>query len=68
MGGANSWRSDKQVGIANSTMEARSIVTMEAFWLNNFLMDKSLVSSMQMAVTMVIAEQLQERRNLASMR
>ena len=46
----------KQSSIANSTMEARSITAMEAVWLSNFLVDKSLVSSMQTVVTMVITE------------
>ena len=53
-------------------MEARSIAAveaaMEAIWLNNFLMDKSLVSSMQMVVTLEIAERLQVRRNIVFIR
>jgi len=32
-------------------LDARSIVAIEAIWLSNFLVDKSLVSSMQTAKT-----------------
>ena len=71
MGGAISWRSVKQVGIANSTMETRSIAvleaTVEAEWLSSFLTDNGLVPSIQSAI-IIIAERLKERRNLVSMR
>ena len=68
LGGAISWRSVKQVGIANSTMEAESIAAVEAEWLSSFLMDKGLVPSVQSAIIIIIAERLKERRNLVSMR
>ena len=72
MGGAICWRSVKQVGIANSTMEARSIATLEAAveveWLRSFLMDNGLVPSVQLAIIVIIAERLKVRRNLVSMR
>ena len=72
MGGAIYWRSVKQVGIANSTMETRSIAALEAAveaeWLSSFLMDNGLVPSMQSAIIVIIAERLKVRRNLVSMR
>ena len=46
----------KQSNIANSIMDARSIAAMETVWLNNFLMDKGMVPSMQSAITLVIAK------------
>ena len=49
-------------------MMARSIVAMEAVWLNNFLIDKGKVPSLQSAITMVIAERLEIRRNLVAIR
>ena len=72
MGGAIYWRSVKQVGIANSTMETRSIAALEAAveaeWLSSFLMDNGLVPSVQSAIIVIIAERLKVRRNLVSMR
>ena len=71
-GGAIYWRSVKQVGIANSTMETGSIAALEAAvqakWLSSFLMDNSLVPSVQSAIIVIIAERLKVRRNLVSMR
>ena len=65
------WRSVKQVGIANSTMETGSIpdleATVEVEWLSNFLMDNGLVPSVQSAIIVIIAERLKMRRNLVSM-
>ena len=53
-------------------MEVRSIAVveevMEAVWLNNFLMDKGMVHSVQLAITIVIEEGLQIRRNLVAIR
>ena len=50
-GGAICWRSVKQVGVANSTMETGFIAALEAAveveWLSSFLMDKGLVPSVQ---------------------
>ena len=44
LGGAICWRSVKQVGVADSTMEAGFIVVLEAAveaeWLSSILMDK----------------------------
>ena len=46
-GGAIGWRSVKQVGVADSTMEAGFIAALEAAveaeWLSSFLIDKGLV-------------------------
>ena len=71
-GGAICWRSVKQVGVADSTMEAGFIAALEvavqAELLSNFLMDKGLVPSVQSVVTTVIAKQLQGRRNQVSIR
>ena len=71
-GGAICWRSVKQVGVANSTMETRSIAaleaTMEAEWLSSFLMDNDMVLSVQSAIIIKIAERLNTRRNLISIR
>ena len=71
-GGSVYWRSVKQVGIANSTMETRSIAALkaavEARWLSSFLMDNGLVPSIQSTIIIIIAERLKERRNLVSMR
>ena len=53
-------------------MEARSTIAieadMEAVWLNNFLMDKGMVPLVQSAITIVIVERLQIRRNLVVIR
>ena len=72
MGGAICWRSVKQVGIANSTMETGSVAafeaSMETEWLRSFLMDNGLVPLVQSAIIVIIAEQLKERRSLVSMR
>ena len=72
LGGAICWRSVKQVGIANSTMEARSIAALEAAveaeWLSSFLMDNDLVPLVQSAIILIIAERLKVRRNLVSIR
>ena len=72
LGGAICWRSVKQVGVANSTMDARSIeaweAAVEAEWLSSFLMDNGLVPSVQSAIIVIIAERLKVRRNLISMR
>ena len=72
MAGAISWRSVKQVGIANSTMKAGSIAaleaTVEAEWLSSFLMDNGLVPLVQSDIIIIIAERLKVRRNLISMR
>ena len=54
--------------LLNSTMEAGSIAAMEAVWLSNFLMDKGMVPSVQLAITVVIAERLQIRRDLVAIR
>ena len=71
MGGAIYW-SVKQVGIANSTMETRSIAALEAAveaeWLSSFLMDNGLVPSVQSAIIVIIAERLKVRRHLVFMR
>ena len=57
-GGAICWRSVKQAGVAQSTMEARFIAAVEAEWLSSFLMDKGLVPSVQSAIIVIIAERL----------
>ena len=61
-GGVICWRSVKQVGVANSTMEAGSIAALEAAveaeWLSSFLMDKGLVPLVQSAIIVIIAERL----------
>ena len=71
-GGAISWRSVKQSSIANSAMEAGTItvvgIAIEAVWLNNFLMDKGMVPSVQSTNTVVIAKWLQIRRNLVTIK
>ena len=52
----------KQVGIANSTMEAGFIKALEAAveaeWLSSFFMDNGLVPSVQSAIIVIIAERL----------
>ena len=61
-GGAICWRSVKQVGVVDFTMEARFIVVLEAAveaeWLSSFLMDKGLVPSVQSAIIVIMAERL----------
>ena len=68
MGGVICWRSVKQVGVANSTMEVGFIVAVEAEWLSSFLMDKGLVPSVQSAIIVIIAKRLKDRRNIVSIR
>ena len=57
-GGAICWRSVKQVGVVDSTMEAGFIAAVEAEWLSSFLMDNDLVPSMQSDIIVIIAERL----------
>ena len=61
-GRAICWRSVKQVGVADFTMEARFITALEAAveteWLSSFLMDKGLVPSVQSAIIVIIVERL----------
>ena len=61
-GGAICWRSVKQVGVADSTMEAEFIATLEATveaeWLSSLLMDKGLIPTVQSAIIVIIAERL----------
>ena len=53
-------------------MDARSIAALEAAveveWLSSFLMDNGLVPSIQLAIIIIIVEQLKERRNLVSIK
>ena len=55
-GGAISWQSVKQSGIADSTMEAEYIaaseVAKEAVWLKNFLMDLEVVPFERPTITL----------------
>ena len=55
-GGAISWRNAKQSCIADSTMEAEyaaaSEAAKESVWLRNFLLDLSVVPSIQSAITL----------------
>ena len=67
-GGAINWRSLEKSSVGNSTNQARSIVSMEAAWLRNFLMDMGMVPIVQLAITMVIAELLYRSRNLVAIR
>ena len=53
--GAISWRSIKQSGITDSTMEteyvAASETAKEVVWLRNFMLDLGVVPSMQLTIT-----------------
>ena len=55
-GGAISWRSVKQTCVADSTMEAEYVAASEAakeaVWLRNFLLDLSVIPSVQLPITL----------------